>query len=148
MLNTSYVPSVLHARICSHAISGFSCHHHIILHLLQKTRYLQTGISLCADFSTERFYRRRRCAQSPSDRISLVPRCCSRSWSSSRCTLNDAICCQLSMRGRLGGARAPFERAPLLPAPPKCSRLAPLSVLADLTIASLVPTLHEGETGV
>ena len=28
---------VLHARICSHAISGFSCHHHhiIILHLLQ-----------------------------------------------------------------------------------------------------------------
>ena len=43
-------------------------------------------------------------------------------------------------------ARAPFERAPL----PlhKVLVLAPSSVLADLTIASLVPTLHEGETGI
>ena len=97
------------ARICSHAISGFSCHHHHHKSSSSETRYLQTGISLCADFSTKRPYRRRRCDQSSSDRFSLVPLNCSRSRSSSRCTLNDAICCQLSMRGRLGvtrGARA------------------------------------------
>ena len=44
-------------------------------------------MNLCANFSTERLYRRRRFAQSPSDLLSLVPRCCSRSRSSYRCTL-------------------------------------------------------------
>ena len=127
-----------------------------LLNLLQKTRSLHIGISLCADFSTKRLYRRWRCDQSPSDRFSLVPRCCSRSRSSSRCTLNDAICCQLSMRGRLGvtrGARA--RRLCVRPLALSFSQrfvevlvLAPSSVLADQTIANLVSTLHEGETGV
>ena len=109
--------------------------------------------SLCADFSTERFYRRRRCDQSPSDRFSLVPRCCSRSWNSCWCTLNDAICCQLSMCGWLGVtrgrrvARAHARRLSVGPLP-STKFSPPSSVLAGQTIASLVPTLHEDETGV
>ena len=76
----------------------FMIFHHI-LHLLQKTCSLQAGISSCANFSTERLYCQQRCDQSPSDRLSLVARCCNRSLSSSRCTLNDTVCCQLRMRG-------------------------------------------------
>ena len=40
----SYLPSVWHARICSHAISQFSCHHihHHHHNLPQLTRYLLT----------------------------------------------------------------------------------------------------------
>ena len=95
---------VLHMRICSHAISGFSCHHHHYYSSSSSVNPLSPNRNkfLCADFSTEHLYCRRRCDQSPSDHFSFVPRCCSRSWSSSRCTLNDTICCQLSMRGRLG----------------------------------------------
>ena len=91
----------------------------IILHLLQKTRYLQAGINLCADFSTQRLYPQWKCDQLPSYLFSLVPRCCSRLQSSYRRTLNDAICCQLSICGW-----GPTARAPLCPSFKSLSLLA------------------------
>ena len=61
--------------------------------------YLRTRTSSSADFFTERTQICQRCARTPSDRFFVVTCRYSRWWSSSRVTLNDTICCELSSEG-------------------------------------------------